>query len=74
MSPEAPPAVAAGGHVRAAAVAFLLSAALGGLALVAARRAMDRQVEALLPRAFEQKSMGLAFQRRALRRDSVLML
>ena len=74
MNPVAPPAVASGGHVRAAAVAFLLSAALGGLALVAARRAMDRQVEALLPRAFEQKSMGLAFQRRALRRDSVLML
>ncbi len=74
MSPAAPGDGVAGGHLRAAALAFLLSAALGLLALVASRRALDPQELALLPRAFEQKSMGLAFQRRALRHDSIVML
>ena len=74
MTPAAPPAGVAGAHLRPAALALLLTGAVAALALVAARRALDRQGEALLPRAFEQKSMGLAFQRRALERDSLVML
>lgn len=74
MTPPAPPTPAAGGHLRPAVLALLVSSLLGLVGLVAARRAVDRQVDALLPRAFEQKTMGLALQRRLLTRDSLLFL
>lgn len=74
MTPAAPPGGAGGHHLRPAAAALLLTALASGLGLVQARRATERALPDLLPRSFEQKSMGLALQRRALARDSLLYL
>ncbi len=74
MTPSAPPGRAGGGQLAPAAVALLLTVLASVLGLHEARQYAARHLDALLPRTFKQKSLGLALQRRTLSQDRVLLL